>query len=941
VGPQANDWVPAALEELLPSLAEAVHRIADGHPNLTVDPRSVHRLGCYLQQVGVDAFGGVYPSLLASYAVRFYDCEIDDDTVLRTDQHREYLEGLRDDIVDDLVGFCSRRGLYDAGVDDLDDGPLRLLALGDVTPRITIELDAEAWRCTDHRETRQRSLDALAALSRECHVDLVVPPSLYAYLDRRHPEWCDAHLATADYLTDEHTTRQRPPDSGDATELQEAWAAVREFQSQGGRVRLLANVPADEGCEERDLVQDTEVDLAESSVTAYLGDLETAGLLTVDRRGRYNEVHLTPLGRATQELVTPEYRLRHPAQTDLVGMHLTPAPQRSEGTVCPADPASTMEGEDGPADPSAEAWLTSTSDAGDRGFVQWLGDADGPRQVRPWDLHRRLLAPDRVDGVNLVDDPVREFEDGRVSYLSCFEDEALAVAQWGGSLVTLVRLATTLFSPKAFNKLLTPSALGDEFRNVFDGDLDDVLGTLQQRTQIGWLREEQLEYDEFRSRFLGVRAHLLERLGELANSTDYEKRAALFEDAHGFLTCATHLYRAVGIDLTITLRFPDTETLLRKDDVREDFQQFVRHTVPKQGAYGVHSAYRCMFESREDKVNFAMSPEVDPEDPAATPTTSWIFAGPSISSAEEVVRDALEATAEDDQLDDRSHDPISFDIPVAVANTYAGIRHVVEQFAERKAFDADRGSRDLRHLVRVLLAVTGRGVLHGSPYDVAEAMLHVASATEFGQHIQVRDLEHGLAQLPAARLLPDLPPSVGKIVQVLLRADDPLGRSTIVERAGISGSTYDRRIGELAAFDFVERTDDRKWRGHLSPWFVREGDRRHPDPEVDVEWLGFRGVLWNVLERGEGEVCDEEVLDALGGGKVDCRALRDAVEWLDSWWEVLETLTAHLDGCADQGLLGEDPTWIRLGEPPPGVAPAQAGLPRQEVPGVGRTGDRS
>jgi len=929
VGPQASDWLPAALEELLPSLAKAVYQVADAPDNLAVDSRGIHDLEHHLQQMGVDAFDGVYAGLITYYTARFHSCEIDEDTFPGTDQRREYLEWLRDDIVDDLVGFCSQRGLYTASVDDLDDGPLRLLALADVTPRIAVDLDAKAWRDADHRETRQRSLDALAALSRECHVELIVPPSLYAYLDRQHPEWSDAHLSTADYLTDGPNATSHTQAHGDEADLDTAWDAVRSFRSGGGRIRLLANLPVDGVREERDLVKDTAVDLAESSVTRYASELEDAGLVTVDRRGRYNEVQLTPLGRTAQDLVTPDYGLCHPAQSTFHDLRLTATPHPDEGTVCPADPPGMEGGEEGAASPTTEEWLAATGPASKSGFVQWLGDADGPRHVRPWDLHRRQLAPDRVDGVNLVDDPVEELDDGRVTYLSCFEDEALVVAQWGGPLPTLVRLATTLFSPQAFNKILTPSVLGDGLENVFDGDLDDILGTLQQRTQIGWLREEQLEYDGLRDRFLAVRANLLERLGQLVDSDNADERAALFRDAHGFLTSATHLYRALGVDVTITLRFPDTETLLRKDDVREDFRQFIRHTVPKHGAYGVHSAYRCMFESRTDKVNFAMSPEVDPDDPAATPTTSWILAGPSISSAEDVVRDALEATAEDDQLDDRPHDPIAFDIPVAVANTYAGIRHVVEQFAERKEFDVDRGSRDLRHLVRVLLAVTGRGVLHGSPYDVAEAMLHVARANESGQHIRVHDLEHGLAQLPASRLLPDLPPSVGKIVRTLLRSDEPLGRSTIIERAGIAGSTYDRRIGELEAFDFVERTDDRKWRAHLSPWFVTEGDRDHPDPEVDAGLVGFQGVLWDILERGGVDMRDDPVLDAIGENEVDWRALRDEIGWLRSWWEVLETLTAHLSACADRGLLGKEPLCVRLGEPPPEADPMQTSLPGQ------------
>ncbi len=908
VGPQVSDWLPAALEELLPSLGCAVHQLIDDSPYLTDHVHDVCHLREFLLDAGVGAFDGVYSDLAAYYAVRFHGREIDEETFPGTDQRRQYVSWLRENIIDDLVGFCTQRGLYDSGVDDLEDGPLRLLELADLTPRLVIELDASTWKEERHRETRQRTLDALSTLADRCHIDLVVPPSLYAHLDRLHPEWCDSHLSAGDYLTDNrNSNHQTSPSNADSQPL-EVWECIRNLQAGGGRLRLLANLSETGWREQRDLVCDREVGLAEESISRYLGDLEELDLIAVDRRGRYNRVRLTPHGQTAQELITADYRLRDPFQSRLDELHLTATPHRSAGTVCPADPHKIGEGE---KPPTADEWLAATGDATKEGYIQWLGDTDTERHLRPWDLHRRLLAPSRVEGVNLVDDPIEKFDDGRVSYLSGFEDEVLAISQWGGPLPTLVRLATTLLSPKAFSKIITPSAVGDDFENVFDGAFEDTLGTLQQRTQIGWFGEEQLEYDQFRSRFLGVRATLLERLAELTNSDDSDARAALFADAHGLLTTATHLYHALDLDVTINIRFPDTETLLRKDDVRDDFKRFIERTIPKHGAYGVHSAYRCMFESREDKVNFAMPPEVDSTDPAVTTTATWIFTGPAISATEDVIRNALEATAEDDALDERPYDPITFDIPVAVANTYAGIRHVVQEFAERKHFNTVRGSRDLRHVVRLLLAVTGQGVLRGSPYDVAEAMLHLARANTDGQPIRVRDLEHGVAHLPASRLLPDLPPSVGKIVKVLLQSDEPIGRSEIISRAGISASTYDRRIGELEAFDFVERTNDRKWRAHLSPWFVGEGSRSHPDFDA-VTVGGMQSVLWEIIGVDDQ---DDDVCNAIS--ELDYRTLCDRFGWLRPWLDVLETLTAHLDACDERGLLGEAPIRVRLGEPPP------------------------
>jgi predicted transcriptional regulator len=99
-------------------------------------------------------------------------------------------------------------------------------------------------------------------------------------------------------------------------------------------------------------------------------------------------------------------------------------------------------------------------------------------------------------------------------------------------------------------------------------------------------------------------------------------------------------------------------------------------------------------------------------------------------------------------------------------------------------------------------------------------MLHIARPTQTFGFISIRDIAYGLSQLPADRLLPDLPPTATKLLKTLLDADEPMGRSEIIEAAGISGSSYDRYINELAAWDIIEPTESegrRRWEGHLEP----------------------------------------------------------------------------------------------------------------------------
>jgi len=153
------------------------------------------------------------------------------------------------------------------------------------------------------------------------------------------------------------------------------------------------------------------------------------------------------------------------------------------------------------------------------------------------------------------------------------------------------------------------------------------------------------------------------------------------------------------------------------------------------------------------------------------------------------------------------------EIPVQISNTYTAIRDLVEEFATAKGYEVShRGdiherNDDLERLVRLFLRVLGtKDRPHRAcPSDVAEAMLHIAQSSQSFDFISIRDIAYGLSQLPVDRLLPDLPPTATKLLKTLLDADEPMGRSEIIETAGISGSSYDRYINELAAWDIGSR----------------------------------------------------------------------------------------------------------------------------------------
>ena len=92
-------------------------------------------------------------------------------------------------------------------------------------------------------------------------------------------------------------------------------------------------------------------------------------------------------------------------------------------------------------------------------------------------------------------------------------------------------------------------------------------------------------------------------------------------------------------------------------------------------------------------------------------------------------------------------------------------------------------------------------------------------------------MTYGLTHLPPTRLLPDLAPTATKLVQELLLAAEPLGMTEICDQAGISESSYNRHIDDLAALAVIEpQTVEgwRKWSAHLEPWWTPGSSATEP-----------------------------------------------------------------------------------------------------------------
>lgn len=281
------------------------------------------------------------------------------------------------------------------------------------------------------------------------------------------------------------------------------------------------------------------------------------------------------------------------------------------------------------------------------------------------------------------------------------------------------------------------------------------------------------------------------------------------------------------------IRVPDTGMLTSDEQRLNDFLDFARYTIPKQSVYGIHSGYRMLLQDRPAKLKRRLPYDVDESDPTMHLTTSWILSGPTVTDLHGDIERAIDQEAAElrEAVANEQESAPVMEIPVQLGTSYSAIRDLVEKYASAKNYQVARqgslheGKQDLERLVRLFLRVLGTEDRphRACPHDVAEAMLHIAQSTQSYDFITVRDISYGLSNLPTERLLPELPPTATKLLKTLLDADDPMGRSDIIDTAEISESSYDRYINELAAWDIIEPRETeghRRWEAHLEPWWT-------------------------------------------------------------------------------------------------------------------------
>jgi hypothetical protein len=861
----SDDWLSQLLEELLPHATAPIRRLAAELYGDQVIQEHRYPLSFpfeKLAEYGIDplyptsthahesGLHGDYAAAISEYAICYHDRGTDD-------IHRSTR---RDDLHDFLTSVGTGTDPFNSGVDALEAtiAPIFESLAPDVgckRPSVRLYLDATEWVDVDDARTARRALDAIAALGQGLEIELVVAsPKLAKTLFRRHSEWLESVTGLTSFREWSETcgamsksiTDDSPVTATDATQREIIADALAKLSDGSGRVRLLAAVQAGERTV-KTLKRDPDVNLAAGSIDRYVRELETEGLLAIEEAAdRSNRVSLTAAGQIVVDHIGADYSIRSPSQSVFQQRSYSdPSPQRKYSVLSAARSGG------GEEVLSPDEWLaaTGTADGPDGEYVQWLSGPD--EQIDAFGQHKRLTAGKQTDGVNLVDASIEQFEDGRTTYVSCFDDEFLTVVQWGGPLVTLGRLANSLLSRKALSKVLNADAVGFEFENLFggvskynsfDADLEELI---RMGLQVGWYEENETEWDGWFDRITGVRAALMKELGEVVGSNDSDRRAELFRDLHGLIATATAMYEAAGVDVTIDLRIPDIHQLITDDYRFDQFLRFCQKTVTKQAIYrsetGHHSWYRTCIEPREKKLKYRLSPGYSLDNPHADLTASWIIRGPTATDLQEPIQEAIETEIAEirKRVTEGTEAAPILEVPIVDATTLPHIRAVARELASLKNYQLQGVNeyintrftdREFGKFCIGYLATSDNP--HGcNPSDVAEALLRL-SKTEFaGDRLTRRDLEYALSQLPADRLLPEKLPSKTKIFQELLAAGKPLGRSDLIERTRISESTYDRHISDvreelraIGLLKIVSINGYKRMVASIEPYWARDAD---------------------------------------------------------------------------------------------------------------------
>jgi len=399
-----------------------------------------------------------------------------------------------------------------------------------------------------------------------------------------------------------------------------------------------------------------------------------------------------------------------------------------------------------------------------------------------------------------VEEAISQYEstDRLVSYNEP-RDEAVVSTHATNPLDYTVSNAIALASPRLIDAALPVDRLEDILREI-PGEI------LRNARQIGGVSSEAVDDAAILRDNLVSWGETLEDLTRKLKHGEYEDRDAfvgeIVRSAHGLAGSVVHLLDAAGVSLTREIRVPSNLNATKIEALAES----VSHSVKVQSRYESFAAYRQLFETRSDKRQTAFTPVVDAANPVGSLIGSFVIRGGGATRLTDAVRSVLETAQPHDEAPE-------FTVQVSINDV------------DRSTFAVATN----RILSTKNLSVTREAVslIHGlvsSPYAATDALNQLGKETAT-REIRTDELRYAFATLSPAKLLSDIPPTVGKILHALLNASERLTQTELADRAGVSTQSLRNHKATLTALDIV-RVDDAAWRVSLS--FSGSDERSSP-----------------------------------------------------------------------------------------------------------------
>ncbi|WP_136690070.1 helix-turn-helix domain-containing protein [Halorhabdus amylolytica] len=680
------------------------------------------------------------------------------DRAPETDVHQDAL---------DLTAQLGQDGMTSLGhapIEAVEDGPVATLQAGDVVPTIEVRVPDEfKERSRDQRET---TLDLLATLALACEVHVVAGRITTRWLAHKH----------RDELPTEFSERATARGDEGSPSDEVVTATRSELDPDGRVVEVLRRLAA----EPSDSLSYHEIkssfDVTAGRISQVLGTLEELDL--AQRYGPRSEQHveLLPAGSAFLDALDAEIG----RQADLDSV-FSEAGQDSPQAVL------TRGQERSPTDdvPFSTAWLA--------------------RQE-----HAPAAATATEGAISLLDTPIpadKTDNERRIRYVSydSSRDEAVVAVRATGPLNYMTSTALALASPRFIDAALPPSRLEA---------IDEPEMILRNARHIGGISSEAADDgEELRDRLVEWGEELAQMTTDLHNG-EYEDRnrfrGQILSSAHGLAGSLVHLLDAAGVDLVREFRLPGG---LDADHL-EDLAETIATGTAIQSAYGVFGMYRQLFETREEKRQTAISPDVDPTESVGEYIGSLVVRGPDVHRFEPYLEDALADPA--DVHDDAPE--IQVRVPIRRPDRTDAAETATRVLGQKNL-------KPTRDAVTILRSLTD------DPYAIAEA-LNWLGTEDHSRDVRLDEVRVALSKLGPDRLLPDAPPTASKAVATLLRMARPLTQSELAEKADVSTRSLRRHMGTLELLDLVRETE-RGYRIALPDPDDERGQRILPEPVED------------------------------------------------------------------------------------------------------------